>query len=260
MLTSKETITAISEAAVTKSSLPWLKMLILAILAGAYIGFGAHLSTVVTTDLTARAGYGITRYVAGISFSLGLVLVVVAGAELFTGNVLMLSSLASGKIKLSGLLRNWSLVYLGNALGSILLAGLIFGSGVNGIGQLTPVGTGALVIAQAKTSLPISQIFFRAILANWLVCLAVYLATSAKSLPGKVLGCLLPISAFVAMSFEHSIANMYFLSIGGMLAASSGVSLTLAGCVTNIIVATLGNIMGAGLFVALPYWRVHLKN
>lgn len=260
MLNSKETITVISDAAVNKSTLSWQKMLILAILAGAYIGFGAHLSTVVTTDLMSRVGYGLTRYVAGISFSLGLVLVVVAGAELFTGNVLMLSGLAAKKINLCGLLRNWSLVYLGNAIGSMLLAGLIFGSGVNGMGQLTSVGQGALVLAQAKASLSVSQIFFRAILANWLVCLAVYLATAAKSLPGKVLGCMLPISAFVAMSFEHSIANMYFLSMGGLLAVSSGASLSLTSCLANIAVATVGNIIGAGLFVALPYWRVHLKD
>ena len=261
MLTSKETIHALSDVAVVKSGHRTLKLILLAILAGFYIGFGSHLFTVTTTELAAHVGFGLSKLIGGFSFSLGLILVVIAGAELFTGNILMISGLLTRKISLGGLLRNWGIVYLGNLAGSIVLALLIYWSAVGGAGgQLTPVGENALGIATTKTGLNPVVIFTRGIIANWLVCLAVYLAASAKDFIGKFVGCIFPVTAFVAMSMEHSVANMYFLSIGKLLGDAAGKPLPWAGMLTDLGWSTLGNIVGAGLFVAWFYWRIHLRD
>lgn len=260
MLTSKETIHALSETAVVKSEHAWLKMTLLAILAGTYIGFGSHLYTVATTELAAHVGFGLSKMIGGLSFSVGLILVVIAGAELFTGSVLMISGVLTRKITLARLLRNWGIVYLGNLAGSILLALLIYWSAVNGAGgKLTPTGENTLAITTAKVGLSPMVIFVRGIMANWLVCLAVYLATAAKDFIGKFIGCIFPVTAFVAMSMEHSVANMYLLTIGKLLGDSVGKPLPWAGMLTDLGWSTLGNIVGAGLFVAWFYWAIHLR-
>jgi len=249
----QETITSLSISGQNKGNLGSMKMVVLGILAGAYIGFGAHLSTTVTTGIADIVGFGLSKVIGGAVFSVGLMMVVIAGAELFTGNSLMIISLLDKKVGLNKLLRNWILVWLANFAGALLLAGMVFLSGVNGTGEnITPVGKTAISIAYTKANLSFSEIFFRAVLANWLVCIAVVMATAAKDAAGKILACLAPITAFVTMGFEHSVANMYFIPAG--IFASMGLAASWPSAIYAICVATLGNIVGGVTFVALTYW------
>jgi formate/nitrite transporter len=208
---------------------------------------------------------------AGLGFSLGLILVVVAGAELFTGNNLIVMSWVSRHISLKSLLRNWGIVYIGNFIGAVSIALLVYFAhwwGQNDSG----VGATALNIANAKVSLSPIEILFRGILANALVCLAVWLASSGRSLMDKAIAIVFPIAAFVAAGFEHSIANMYFLPLGLLLSGHSDVlqaaglsgaqlsNLTIAGAAMNILFATVGNIIGGGVMVGLVYWFIYLRS
>ena len=256
---------------VTKAGGATFPTFVLGVLAGAFIAFGAVLATIVGTG--SEFGVGPTRWLAGFAFSLGLILVVVAGAELFTGNNLVVMSLVDGHITFGQLMRNWGLVFVGNFVGAIsivLMVWLARGWEIAG-GE---VGVSALSIAATKTSLPFEVTFVRGILCNVLVCLAVWLAMAGKTLVDKVFAIIFPIAAFVAAGFEHSVANMYFIPQGMLLRGEPGVveqaeqagltpdqlaSLDWGGMAANLTAATLGNVIGGGLLVGLTYWFVYLR-
>jgi formate transporter len=244
----------VEQVGVKKATLPALPTVALGLLAGAFIAFGAMFSTLVMTDNPLGLGPG--RLLGGLAFSLGLILVVVGGAELFTGNNLVVMAWAARKITTGQLARNWTLVYLANLVGSVGTALMVLWSGVLEIGGGAVADT-AIAIAQAKVALGFTEAFFRGILCNVLVCLAVWLCFAAHDVPGKVLAIIFPISAFVALGFEHSVANMYLIPIA-MLAGAEGV--TVVGFLTNLVPVTLGNIVGGGVFVALIYWLIYLRS
>jgi formate transporter len=236
---------------------------VLGVLAGAFIALGAVFATLVGTDST--FGFGMTRWLAGIAFSLGLILVVIAGAELFTGNNLMVMAVASRQATVASLLRMWVIVYVGNFVGALSIVVMVWLAGWWTLDD-NAVGTTALSIAAGKTALPFGAVFFRGILANVLVCLAVWLATGGRSLTDKVLAIVPPIAAFVANGFEHSVANMYFIPMGLVLKDRAGLgdaadtsSLTLDGFARNLVASTLGNIVGGAILVGLVYWFVYLR-
>ncbi|WP_298005576.1 formate transporter FocA [Anaerolinea thermophila] len=261
---------------VKKASLDLLSMFALAVLAGAFIAMGAIFSTTVTAGSTLP--YGVTRLLAGIAFSLGLTLVVVGGAELFTGNVLILMAFANGKVSFGALLRNWLVVYMGNFVGSLATALLVFLSKQYTFGGGV-VGLTALNIANSKAALEFVPAVMLGILCNALVCLAVWLTYSARTTTDKILAIFSPITAFVAAGFEHSIANMYFIPLGlfikdwapasfwGLKAleeagktAASFSALTWGNFfLNNLIPVTIGNIIGGGVLVGLVYWFVYLR-
>jgi len=255
-------------AGVAKGKLNTLSTVLLGGLAGAFIGLGAMLCTLVTTDI--GIGFGLTKLLGGFVFCLGLILVVVAGSELFTGNCLLTMSWLSGRTSSARLARNWGLVYFANLVGSLALVGLMFYSH-----QWTfanhAVGANALLIANGKVNLGFGEALARGILCNFLVCLAVWLALSARTVSGKILAILFPITAFVAAGFEHSIANMYFIPMGILMAnqpavlGAAGVTtggianLTWAGFAGNLVPVTIGNIIGGGLLVGGIYWLSYLR-
>ncbi|MFH2068179.1 MAG: formate/nitrite transporter family protein [Candidatus Omnitrophota bacterium] len=217
------------------------------ILAGTYIGFGAAAATAVLSGGTLDPGLG--KFLAGTVFSVGLMLVLIPGAELFTGNILMVIGLLGKKYGFSKMLRNWLAVYLGNFIGSLLLACLVFNSGLLQTGALTSAaGNIAVKIAESKISLTFFQGFCRGILCNMLVCLAVIMSLSSKTVTGKIFGIYFPIMVFVASGYEHSIANMYFIPAG--LMASGQFFSRFWEIFRNLIPVTFGNIVG-GLMVIL---------
>jgi formate transporter len=246
-------------------------LLALALLAGAFIALGGAFSTVVTAGAESQLPFGITKLLAGIAFSLGLILVIVGGAELFTGNNLMIMACASGRIGVRELLSAWGLVYLGNLVGAVSIAVLLFVSSgyVHGNGA---VGAAALAAGETKTALSAYQAVVHGLMANILVCLATWLCFSARTTTDRILAIIPPISAFVALGFEHSIANMYSLPFALMTkfaapdefwsligrTASAYPYLTLANAMTNVLWVTIGNILG-GIAVGLTYWFVYLR-
>ncbi len=238
----------IETAGVAKASLPTAQMLVLAILAGAFIGFGAAAYTAVMTG--ADPGFGPARMLGGVVFSLGLILVIVGGAELFTGNALMIMAAVDRKISFGQLMRNWGVVYLGNLIGA---AGLASAFGFSGLLD-APMGNTAVKLAEAKANLPAGEAFVRGALCNALVCLAVWLTFASRTAAGKILAIIWPISAFVLLGLEHSVANMYFFPQGW--AAGSDVSFGAA--TANLIYVTAGNILGGGGGVALAYRFAYL--
>jgi len=259
-LTPSETIRAIVENGrrVITQSRP--RTLVLSLLAGFYIAFGAQLATVVTQDAASFVGTGISRLLGGAVFSLGLMLVVICGAELFTGNSLLANAALHGEISWFKLIENWLLVIVGNLAGSLFFAWLIFES------RLWEQGTLAdhsLRIATAKCQLSFSVALIRGIFCNWLVCLAVFMATAARDVSGKILACFGPIMAFVASGFEHSVANMYFIPTGLLLSAElrrGDPALSWGNFfLGNLLPVTIGNVLGGVIFVAFAYWFVHLK-
>ena len=254
---------------VRKSEAPTLKMFTLAMMAGAFIGLGAVFATTVSTGTSSTWPFGFNKLLVGLVFCLGLILVIVGGAELFTGNNLIVMAWASGKVTTKSLLRNWGIVYLGNFVGSIGTAILVFWSK-----QYTfaggGVGASALGIATGKVGLGFFQAIALGILCNTLVCLAVWLTFSARSTIDKIAAIIFPITAFVAAGFEHSVANMYFIPIGLFIksfdpafTASTGVAVEnltwSAFIVNNLLPVTIGNIIGGSVFVAAIYWSVFLK-
>ncbi|MCU0295793.1 MAG: formate/nitrite transporter family protein [Candidatus Nanopelagicales bacterium] len=256
---------------VTKAGGAFFPTFVLGVLAGAFIAFGAVLSTIVGTG--SELGFGPTRWLAGLAFSLGLILVVVAGAELFTGNNLVVMSLVDGHITVTQLMRNWAIVFAGNFVGAISVVVMVWMARGWELGG-SEVGVSALSIAATKTALPFEVVFVRGILCNVLVCLAVWLAMAGKTLVDKVFAIIFPIAAFVAAGFEHSVANMYFIPQGMLLKNESNLggsaleaglrpeqlaSLDWGGLVNNIAAATLGNVIGGGLLVGLVYWFVYLR-
>ena len=251
---------------VRKAELPFDKLFVLAILAGAFIGLGAEFATVAFTGTHDILGYGLWRLLGGAVFCLGLILVIVAGAELFTGNTLILMAYASRKVSTWLLLRNWGIVYVGNFVGSILTAYFLFLSK-----QYTfeggAVGATALNIANGKCALEFWPALFLGVYCNALVCLAVWLCFSARTTTDRILAIVFPITAFVASGFEHSVANMYFIPMGLFIKtnpevaglAKSVANLTWANFfVRNLIPVTIGNIIGGGVMVGAIYWFVYL--
>jgi formate transporter len=255
---------------VRKAETPFLAMFTLAILAGAFIGLGAIFATTAASGTSGILPYGVVRLLTGLVFSLGLILVIVGGAELFTGNTLIVMAWASGKVSTVALLRNWIIVYVGNFIGSIATAAMVlvsrqylFGGGA--------VGSTALSIANGKVHLGFWQAIALGVLCNALVCLAVWLTFSARSTIDKIAAIIFPISAFVAAGFEHSIANMYFIPIGLLIkafdpafTATTGFDLTGLTwgtfLVNNLLPVTIGNIIGGSVLVAAVYWSVFLRH
>lgn len=256
---------------VTKAHMSIVKTTSLAVLAGAFIAFGAVFSTIVTAGST--MSFGVTKLLGGITFSLGLILVVIGGAELFTGNNLMIMAWANRKIKTTLVLKNWLFVYAGNMIGAtsivilIILSGhYLFGGGI--------IGSKILHIAKSKCELGFTQAIVLGVLCNILVCLAIWLCYSSKSAHGKILAIIFPITAFVAAGFEHSIANMYFIPMGILVkewadpelwnliqsSPQQFESLNWSNFfVGNLLPVTIGNIIGGAIFVGLAYWFIYLR-
>jgi len=245
-----------------KMDLPWPKAALLGILAGVYIAVGAALATLVGTDASTYLGLGLSKIAAGLVFSVGLILVVVAGAELFTGNNLMFMTVLARRELFRLMLSKWGTVYTANFVGSVLMAALIFGSGIWKMGDYA-VGTQALKIAVAKVNLGFGEALFRGIGCNALVCLAVWMALASQNVTGKILAIVFPITAFVALGFEHCVANMYFIPLGLFLkgtTAASAASLNLTNLtakgffIDNLVPVTVGNVIGGAIFVGMVYW------
>jgi len=259
-LTPAETVRTIMENGKRVAVQPLSRTLVLSLLAGFYIAFGAELATVVSAGTAEKLGQGVARLLSGSVFSLGLMLVVICGAELFTGNSLLTKTALLGEISWGKLLENWVVVLLGNFVGSLFFAWLMYRSN---LWQAPLIAEQAIAIATAKTQLPFDVALVRGILCNWLVCLAVFMATAARDIPGKMLACFGPIMAFVASGFEHSIANMYFIPTGLLLAREfpgTDPSLTWGNFfIGNLLPVTLGNIIGGVVFVAFAYWFIHLR-
>jgi formate/nitrite transporter len=251
----------VREVGVTKATMPVLTMFVLATLAGAFVALGALFFTITMTTSTIGQppAFGLMRLAGGIAFSLGLILVVVGGAELFTGNNLIAMAWASGRVTTLQVMRNWGWVYLGNLVGAVGTAVLVWLAGVHTMSN-GAVGETMVQIARGKIALdPVSAVA-RGILCNVLVCLAVWLCMGARSVTDKILATVFPITAFVACGFEHSVANMYFLPIGVALAGGTSTPLSVADAVSNLALVTLGNVLGGTILVALVYWSVYLRS
>lgn len=235
-LTNHELHLSISALGVKKANSKAWQLLLLAMLAGLYISIGGHLY------LVAIAGGG-SRILGGAVFSVGLMLVVIAGAELFTGNILMIVGSILSLYRFRLLLKNWVVVYIGNFVGSMLFAWGVFGAGLFGsVAEPNALGELAISVAQAKLALTFGEAFLRGLFCNMLVILAVLLSIMARDMVSKMLACLFPIMTFVAVGFEHSIANMFLIPIG--LFASGAAPAAYAGMFSNILPVTLGNIVG----------------
>jgi len=258
----KEIAERVENLGVVKARLPVISMIMLGILAGAFIGLGAMFYVVIVSDPI--LSFGIVRLLAGMVFSLGLILVIVAGAELFTGNNLLVMAWADGKISLLELFRNWGIVCFSNFIGAIGLAFLVYLSKhpeMNG----GAVGQMYVKIASTKCGLSFQQAFFSGMLCNILVCLAVWMAMAGRSIIDKVIVIVFPIATFVACGFEHSIANMYLIPMG-MLLKGTSVDLTNTdliswyGFIKNLIPVILGNLCGGSVIVALIYYLIYRRN
>lgn len=272
-LTPAEIAQATVGSAVTKAALPIWKLILLGTLAGAYIAFAGFASNMAAFNLLSDPNtYGLGRVLAGAIFAGGLVLVVLCGAELFTGNCLMLAGVLDGRVRLAAMLKNWLFVYIGNFIGSVIIAWMTSNSGLldSGAGAL---GALTVKIAAGKTALSFSRALILGVLCNWLVCLAVWAATGAKDTAGKVLAIFFPICMFVTSGFEHSVANMFYIpagifakadfadaaiSIGLSQSALDGLSWSSL-LTANLLPVTLGNIIGGAVLVAAAYWLAYLK-
>lgn len=268
----KEIADRVENVGITKGNLDFGSTLSLALMAGAFIGFGALMFTLVTTASTLT--FGLTRLLGGLVFCLGLILVIVAGAELFTGNNLIVMAYVSRKTTLTKLLRNWTIAFIGNFIGSLLLVLIVAFSGHWAMNKYL-VGANALNIALLKVQIPFIEAFLKGILCNILVCLAVWLCFSCRNVVDKIAAILFPITAFVALGFEHSVANMYFIPAGLVLKHMPPVVAALTTVLGkppalelltwrtflfgNLLPVTLGNIVGGSYVVGLIYWFVYLR-
>ncbi len=260
--------TVASTVGVGKVTSPWLTVFLLGILAGAYIGFGGLLSVSINFDMAKSLGLGFTRLMSGAVFSLGLMLVVIAGAELFTGNNLMISSVLSREITFGRMLERWSLVYVANFAGALIVVLLFVFSGTWKIGA-GALGAAAVGNAYGRVSFTFVEALVRGIGCNWIVCLAVWMAMAARQTIGKIFAIFFPIMAFVAIGFEHSVANMFFIPAGLLLRDWMGVAPpqgVAPGLLTwgsfflrNLIPVTIGNIIGGAVFVGMSYWSAYLR-
>lgn len=248
------------------------KTFVLAIMAGALIAFGAQVSLTVMTGTAENLSWGIAKLVGAMTFATGLMMVVLTGAELFTGNVMMTFSVIEKKITFAKLLKSWTIVYIGNFIGSVVIALLIYYSGCSHNSH-EALGVLSLTTAYQKVNLTWVEAFTRGILCNWLVCLAIWMASSARLVIGKIFAIFFPIMTFVASGYEHSIANMFFLTNGifakhtASIVAASGLTAeqlsTLnikALFINNLIPVTLGNIVGAIFFVVFFFWTAYLRD
>jgi formate/nitrite transporter len=271
MLTASETASVISESGQKKAALPPLKQFILGILAGVYIAFAAEGSNVAVHTMQS---VGLAKALAGAMFATGLMLVFAAGAELFTGNCLMVVACLQKKISWISMLKNWFFVYAGNFVGAVFIAFMIYISGQLSFSD-SLLGGFTIKTAIYKTDLSFVSALTMGILCNWLVCLAVWMASAAKDAAGKLLAIFFPIWLFIASGFEHSVANMYYIP-AGILAktapkAMSALSVLGVGAdkaeglnlvsffIGNLIPVTIGNIIGGAVFVGLAYWFVYLR-
>ena len=245
----------VEEVGVGKVGMAFSKVFVLAILAGAFIAFGGMYFCIFLGDPSIP--FAVQRMVGGICFCLGLVLVLCCGAELFTGNSLIICAKASGKVSWGGMLKNWAIVWLGNLVGALAAVALVYLAQVWSMNGGS-VGEAMVSVAAGKVSPDWATLFFKGVMCNVFVCLAVWIGFSARTVVDKVIGIILPISAFVAAGFEHCVANMFFLPMGCLL-NSMGVGAAGAvpaeGILYNLSAATLGNIVG-GLLVGLAYWFV----
>ena len=272
-LTPKEIVTATIETGIKKVKTKPLNQFILGILAGAFIAFASEGSNMAAFNLFAKPEtYGLGKALAGVVFATGLMLVIIAGGELFTGNTLITIGVLEKKIKLKDMLSNWFFVYLGNFVGAVFIAYMmnmsgLFNSGDNMLGGIT------LKIAAYKTHLTFSQAFYLGIMCNWLVCIAVWMSYGAKDIIGKCFAIFFPISLFITSGFEHSIANMYYIP-AGILAKSNASWVEASGLTAekldhlnwntfitkNLVPVTIGNIVGGVILVAGVYWFTYYKN
>ncbi len=242
-------------AGCTKADLTVSKQLVLGFLAGAYIAFGGLLAIVVGrgSPALAAANPGLAKFVFGAVFPVGLMLVIIAGSELFTGNTgIITGSCLSKRARWSGLARNWGVVYVGNFIGSVFVA--LFLAYWTGIVKGGDLGAASAAIAEGKVGLDWFAVLLRGIGCNWLVCLAVWLALSAEDIAGKILGIWFPIMAFVALGFEHSVANMFFIPLGMFNGADVSIWQFLW---NNLLPATIGNIIGGAGLVGGLYWWIY---
>lgn len=237
----------IEAAGVAKVRLGLVPLVTLGVLAGAFISFGALFYLAVLGG--ADAAFGPTRLAAGMAFSLGLVLVLVGGAELFTGNALIVMAWVDGKVGSAALLRNWGLVYLANLAGALMICALAWAAGLH----LAAPGAVAAKLAMAKCALPWMELLARGILCNALVCLAVWLSFAAHDVAGKIFAIVPPIAAFVALGLEHSIANMFLLPFGAL----AGAAVSAADITHNLAWVTIGNLIGGAGGVGLSYWAAY---
>ena len=242
----------VENVGVAKARLPLPTLVMLGMLAGAFIGLGSLYYVIVVSD--PALPHAVQRVLGGVVFSLGLVLVVVAGAELFTGNNLIALAWAEGKVSSRELALNWCVVCAANFAGAVGLASLVFLSG-----HAQAYGATYLKIAAAKTSLPLVQAFFSGVMCNVLVCMAVWMTLAGRSVVDKAVAIVAPISAFVAAGFEHSVANMYFIPLGMMLQAAGGEPVELFGLARNLVPVIAGNLVGGGVLVALVYYVIYLR-
>jgi len=249
----REIAERVETVGVAKANLPLLSMAALGVLAGGFIGIGALFATLVLSDN--GISFAVARVLAGVVFSVGLILVVVAGAELFTGNNLLVMAWVARRIGSGRLLANLAVVYVANLIGAVGLAAIV---ALSGHAQMADgaVGRTALAIAAGKVALPFGEAFFRGVICNVLVCLAVWIAMAGRTVTDKILGIVFPIATFVAAGFEHSIANMYFISLGVILNADIGI----AEALWNLLPVTLGNLVGGAGMVGLVYHIIYRRN
>ena len=249
---------------VKKARMPFLASFMLSVVAGVGIGLGGLFFCIVLADAT--LSFAVQRVLGGIVFSLGLALVVIGGAELFTGNCLIVMAWANRQIKTSEILRNWSIVWIGNLVGALALVFMVFMSHHMAMNN-GAVGAAVLKLAVAKIAPDFTTIFFKGVLCNLLVCLAVWMSYAGRSVTDKMVGLVLPVALFVAAGFDHCIANMYFLPLAWVVAHTGQVpagmdvsAITLSGIAHNLIPATLGNIVGGAGFVGFTYWLIYRKS
>ena len=248
----REIAERVEAAGLAKAATPLLSLFMLGLLAGAFIGLGALFSVIVFSD--ASLGFAVQRVLGGVVFSLGLLLVVVAGAELFTGNNLLAMAWAHGRVSTGAVLHNWTVVCVANFAGAAGLAALVFLSG-----HADAYAATYLEIAAAKSALPFWSAFFRGVLCNVLVCMAVWMTLAGRSVADKAVAIVFPISAFVAAGFEHSIANMYLFPLAAMLQAAAGEPVAVAWLWTNLVPVIAGNLVGGSVLVALVYHVIYRR-
>jgi formate transporter len=255
-----EIFARVETVGVTKARLPLLSMLMLSMLAGAYIGLGALYYVLVRSDPS--LGFAACQVLGGVVFSLGLLMVVVAGAELFTGNNLLVMAWAAAKISTRELLRSWLIVFCGNFIGALGLAGLVLLSN-HPAANHGAVAAQYLQIASAKTQLAFVPAFFSGVLCNALVCVAIWMAIAGRSVADKAVAILFPISAFVAAGFEHCVANMYLIPMAMLLQATGGGAaappVLWSGLLANMLPVVLGNIVGGAVFVGVVFRVIYAR-
>jgi len=257
----KEIAKRVDSIGVAKTQLSLLSTLLLGILAGVFIGLGALYFILIKSD--ASLDFAASQVLGGFAFSLGLILVIVAGAELFTGNNLIAMAWADNKITTGGLLKNWVVVCCANFIGAAGLAVLVFYSGHIHMND-GAIADQYIKVAASKTTMPFWQAFFRGVLCNILVCMAVWMALAGRSVFDKVVAVIFPISAFVAAGFEHSIANMYFIPLAMLIKASGHMGADIdaigwMGLLNNLVPVILGNLMGGSVLVGFVYYMIYLR-